>query len=245
MKTIAIIPARGGSKGLPGKNIKLLDGHPLIAYPISAARLSGACDEIIVTTDSEEIADVARRYGANVPFIRPRELAQDLSTTEETLQHALASYEELANEAFDICVFLTATDIFRNPAWIKQAVDALKNDPDLESAFSVQGTHKNYWIKNDDDEGYSRLQEWMASYSSRQVRKKIYREDTGLTCASRAHLWRNGRRIGDSISPIINDRTETGLDIHSEFDFFLCEQAIAWLKANDPDNAPQIIEPKR
>jgi len=242
MKTIAIIPARGGSKGLPGKNIKSLDGHPLIAYPISAARLSGVCDEVLVTTDSEEIAELAKRYGAKVPFIRPAELAQDLSTTEETLQHALVSYEALVNDTFDICVFLTATDIFRNPAWIKQAVDALKDNPDLESAFSAHATHKNYWM-NDDEDGFRRLQDWMASYSSRQVRKKIYREDTGLTCASRAHLWRGGRRIGDKVLPIINDRTETGLDIHNEFDFFLCEQAIAWLKAKDPANAPQILNP--
>ncbi|WP_305989536.1 cytidylyltransferase domain-containing protein [Roseibium sp. MMSF_3544] len=242
MKTIAIIPARGGSKGLPGKNIKSLDGHPLIAYPISAARLSGVCDEVLVTTDSEEIAELAKCYGAKVPFIRPAELAQDLSTTEETLQHALVSYEALVNDTFDICVFLTATDIFRNPAWIKQAVDALKDNPDLESAFSAHATHKNYWM-NDDEVGFRRLQDWMASYSSRQVRKKIYREDTGLTCASRAHLWRGGRRIGDKVLPIINDRTETGLDIHNEFDFFLCEQAIAWLKANDPTNAPQILNP--
>ncbi|MEO0978698.1 MAG: acylneuraminate cytidylyltransferase family protein [Pseudomonadota bacterium] len=244
MKTIAIIPARGGSKGLPGKNIRPLDGHPLIAYPISAARLSGVCDEIIVTTDSEGIADIAKSYGAAVPFIRPAELAQDLSTTEETLQHALESYEALTGETFDICVFLTATDIFRNPAWIREAVEALKTDPDLESAFAVHATHKNYWMKDDGD-GYTRLQEWMASYSSRQVRKKIYREDTGLTCASRAWLWREGRRIGDRVLPIINDRTETSLDIHAEFDFFLCEQAIAWLKAHDPANAPKIVDPGR
>jgi len=243
MSTIAIIPARGGSKGLPGKNIKQLAGHPLIAYPISAAKLSGVCDDIVVTTDSEEIAEAARAYGAKVPFLRPKELAQDLSTTEETLQHALTSYEELTGQTFKICVFLTATDIFRKPAWIGEAVEALKKDPDLESAFSVNATHKNYWME-DEDGGYRRVLDWMASYSSRQVRKKIYREDTGLTCASRASLWRAGRRIGDRVLPIVNDRTESSLDIHTEFDFFLCEQAIAWLKANDPSNAPQILDPE-
>lgn len=242
MRTIAIIPARGGSKGLPGKNIKLLEGHPLIAYPISAARLSGVCDEIVVTTDSEEIAATARKYGARVPFLRPTELAQDLSTTEETLQHALTSYEELTGQTFDICVFLTATDIFRDPAWIKVAVEALKNDPGLESAFSVNATHKNYWME-DENGAFRRVLSWMASYSSRQVRKKIYREDTGLTCASRASLWRAGRRIGNRVLPIVNDRTESSLDIHTEFDFFLCEQAIAWLKTNDPSHAPQIVQP--
>ncbi len=90
MKNIlAIIPARGGSKGLPGKNIKLIAGHPLIAYSIKAALESPSITRVIVSTDSDEIAKVAKAYGAEVPFIRPSELAGDLSTDLEVFTHAL------------------------------------------------------------------------------------------------------------------------------------------------------------
>ena len=82
MSVICIIPARGGSKGLPRKNILSLAGHPLIAYPIAAARASGVCDTIFVSTDDEEIAAVALQQGAEVPFLRVKKLAQDFSTTD-------------------------------------------------------------------------------------------------------------------------------------------------------------------
>ena len=78
---IAIIPARGGSKRIPGKNIKLFAGKPLIAYSINAAKASGLFDKIIISTDSEEVAEVAKSYGADVPFMRPQELSNDLVGT--------------------------------------------------------------------------------------------------------------------------------------------------------------------
>jgi len=84
---LAIIPARGGSKGLPGKNIKVLCGKPLIAWSIEAGLKSKYIDEVMVTTDSQEIADVAQKYGANVPFLRPKELATDTATTFDVIKH--------------------------------------------------------------------------------------------------------------------------------------------------------------
>ena len=139
-KVISITPARGGSKGLPRKNIMLLLGKPLIAYPIEAAYASGVVNVALVTTDDEEIAEAARRAGAKVPFLRPKELADDLATTEATLQHALLTYEKMSGEIFDICVFLTATDIFRKPEWIAQAVSILNERPEIESTFSAYAT---------------------------------------------------------------------------------------------------------
>jgi len=233
-KVISITPARGGSKGLPRKNIRLLLGKPLIAYPIEAAITSGVIDVVLVTTDDEEIADLARRAGAEVPFIRPRELADDLATTESTLQHALLTYEEMSKQAFDICVFLTATDVFREAEWITQAVSILRARPDIESAFSAHATSKNYWQKKEDG-SYERLLPWMRTYSSRQIRHVIYREDTGLACASRAWLWREGRRIGDRVEIIPNFNSATDIDIHTDFDLFLAEQALKYLREN-PQN---------
>lgn len=241
MKTICIIPARGGSKGLPHKNVRLLAGQPLISWPVKAALASEVIDRVFVSTDDPAIADCARAAGAEVPFLRPAQFAEDLTTTEATLQQALLEYEEYSNETFDIAVFLTATDVFRQPNWITEAVNALKSNPELESAFAVQQTTKNYWHKNQNAE-WERVLPWMREYSSRQIREKIYREDTGQACASRAQLWRDGRRIGDNVHLIPNNLPETSIDIHTEFDLFLAEKAIEYLSKNHPDRATIFTE---
>ena len=93
-KIYAIIPARGGSKGVPRKNIRLVGGHPLIAYSIVAARQCRRIDRVIVSTDSPEIADIARAYGAEAPFLRPPELAQDASGDIDFIRHALDWFQQ-------------------------------------------------------------------------------------------------------------------------------------------------------
>lgn len=240
MKTICIIPARGGSKGLVKKNIQLLAGKPLISWPIKAALMSGAVDTVFVTTDDEEIAVCAREAGAEVPFLRPGGLAQDDTTTEDTLRQALEAYEKYSGINYDTCLFLTCTDIFRQPKWIADAIGILESQPDVESVFSGCATHKNYWEQGDDGT-WGRVLPWMREYSNRQVRRKIYREDTGLVCASRADLWREGRRIGDRVEIIQNDLSETAIDIHTAFDLFLAEQAILYLKEHHPERVPVFL----
>src|SRR3989344_3100429 len=107
-KILCIIPARGGSKRLPGKNIKLLNGIPLIGYAIRAAKGSQYIDKIIVSTDDEEIARVSREQGADVPFMRPAELASDTATVVEALQHAVEQ-TEVDGEHFDLVVLIQPT----------------------------------------------------------------------------------------------------------------------------------------
>lgn len=222
---ICVICARGGSKGLIRKNVRRLEGEPLVARPIRQALESGAVGTVLVTTDDEEIAAIAREAGAVVPFVRPAELARDLSTTEDTLRHALVTYEAQLGRQFEIAVFLTPTDIFRDPQWIRWAVETLRARPELESVFSGHRTHKNFWEQQEDG-SWLRLRPWMAVYSSRQVRRSIVREDTGLACASRAWLWREGRRIGDRVEVIVNDDDFTAIDIHNEGDLALAEAAL-------------------
>jgi len=224
-KIICIIPARGGSKGLPRKNIKKIGGEILIERPIRHAKESGVIGTILVTTDDEEIAGIAKNAGATVPFIRPSNLAEDLTTTEDTLKHALLTYEEIVGKKFELAVFLTATDIFRNPEWIKEGIEKMKNNPDLESVFTGHATHKNFWEQQEDG-SWERVKDWMASYSSRQVRRHIIREDTGLMCVSRAWLWREGRRIGDNVDVIVNSDDFTSIDIHHEEDLKLANKAL-------------------
>tara|TARA_B110000259_G_C13965209_1_gene382360 strand:- start:111 stop:818 length:708 start_codon:yes stop_codon:yes gene_type:complete len=230
LKTVCIICARSGSKGIKNKNLKFVDGKPLIFYPIKAAQMSGVIDNIIVSTDSKKIASYAKKIGAEVPFLRPKKLSGDLTTTEATLKYSLLRYEEIKNQKFDICVFLTATDIFRKVSWITKSVKMLKLNKELESVFSGHKTHKNFWeLKNNK---WVRLKSWMRNYSSRQVRKHIVREDTGLACASRAYLWRNGRRIGDKVEIIQNNAPFTSIDIHESVDLKMANFAMKIWKKN-------------
>ena len=147
---ICIIPARGGSKGLPRKNVLTIGSESLIARPIRHAIESGVIGTVLVTTDDAEIAEIAKSAGAIVPFIRPPELAQDLTSTEDTLQHALFEYEKMTGKEFKVAVFLTATDIFRRVEWIVDVVNRLKSNPNLESVFVGLATHKNYWNQQSD-----------------------------------------------------------------------------------------------
>lgn len=221
MKIVTFIPARGGSKGLKKKNLKLLAGKPLIAWPIIHALKSKYIDEVVVTTDDKEIAKVAREFGAKIPFIRPDNISGDLTTTEDTLKHALIEYEKLY-EKVDLCVFLTCTDIFRKPEWIDEAIEIMINNQNLESVFSGNKTHKNFWQKNEIGK-WERLKDWMSSYSSRQVRRHVVREDTGLCCVSRSFLWKEGRRIGNNVEILENNDFLTAVDIHTIEDLKIAE----------------------
>jgi CMP-N,N'-diacetyllegionaminic acid synthase len=222
-KVIAIICARSGSKGLKNKNLRIFNGKPLIYYPIDAAIKSGVIDNIVVTTDSRKIAKVAEQYGAEVPFLRSKKLSGDYATTETTLKDALLRYEKLKDIKFDICVFLTATDVFRKIEWLKDCVKILKSTKKYDSVFSGHKTHKNFWIL--EKKKWVRVKPFMKVYSSRQIKKSIVREDTGIACASKAFLWRTGRRIGDRVKILINDDSFTSLDIHNIEDFKIAEYA--------------------
>lgn len=136
MKTLGIITARGGSKGIPGKNIKDLLGKPLIAYTIDAAKESGALDRIIVSTDDEKIAEVAKKYGAEVPFMRPPEIAQDNTPHLPVLQHAVKWLKD--NEGYwpDFSMILQPTAPLRQPFHIKEAVGLIERDG-ADSVLSV------------------------------------------------------------------------------------------------------------
>ena len=122
-EVVAIIPARSGSKSVAHKNIKLLSGHPLIAYSIAAAQLSKSIGRIIVSTDSEHYAGIAKKYGAEVPFIRPAKLSEDKSGDREFLEHAMEWMAE--NEGFqpEYWVHLRPTTPLREPRIIDEAID--------------------------------------------------------------------------------------------------------------------------
>jgi len=157
MKIISIIPARAGSKGIPGKNVKLLGGYPLIAYSIVASKLSSIIERTIVSTDSQEIADIGVSYNAEVPFLRPVEISQDHSTDLEFIQHAISWLEEDEEQISDLLVLLRPTTPLRCPEEMESAIIYLERYPNATSLRSAhilpESPHKMFQIS---EEGYFR-----------------------------------------------------------------------------------------
>lgn len=133
MEILAIIPARGGSKGLPGKNIRPLSGHPLIAYSILAAQKSKYITRTIVSTNDESIAAVAKQYGAELPFVRPSDIAQDLSTDFEVFTHALQWLKENENCIPNYIVQLRPTSPVRLNGMIDECMHKMLEHPEADS----------------------------------------------------------------------------------------------------------------
>jgi CMP-N,N'-diacetyllegionaminic acid synthase len=143
MQLLGIIPARGGSKGIPGKNIKLLGDKPLLAYTVLVAQKAGICSRIILTTDSEKIAEAGRQQGVEVPFLRPPELARDDTPMLPVLRHAVT---EMRARGFapDAIVILQPTAPFRRSEDLKGALAILDTDRSVDSVVSVELVPEHY-----------------------------------------------------------------------------------------------------
>lgn len=149
---LAIIPARGGSKGLPGKNIKLLNGKPLIAYTIEAALQSKLITRVIVSTDDEEIAKVAKNFGAEIPFMRPSILATDEARSIDVFKYTIEELERNQNTINDFIV-LQPTSPLRNAQHIDEAITLFK-DQNADSVISYcREEHPIFWHKFINDDG--------------------------------------------------------------------------------------------
>src|SRR3972149_608231 len=148
---LALIPARGGSKGIPRKNIRTFAGYPLVAWSIAAGLQAKSVSRVIVSTDDEEIAAVAREYGADVPFMRPRELAQDRTTDLPVFEHALKWLEDTEAYKPGIVVQLRPTSPIRPMDCVDGAVRILAEHPDADSVRGVvpaaQNPYKMWRVK--------------------------------------------------------------------------------------------------
>ena len=152
MKPLVVIPARGNSKGVPGKNIKLLGGKPMLGYSLDAARSQFQDDEILVSTDDPEIKAYVESQGVSVPFLRPAELATDHADTYDVLIHAL-DFTEKNNYQAEVLILLQPTSPFRTGKHISEALDIYKKSPDLDMVVSVIETRANpYYVLFEDDE---------------------------------------------------------------------------------------------
>jgi CMP-N,N'-diacetyllegionaminic acid synthase len=183
---LAVIPARGGSKGLPGKNIRSFAGLPLIAHSIRLARLCHEIDRCIVSTDSEQIAAVAREHGAEVPFLRPNELAEDTTPTWPVLQHALREVEAREDRRFETLLLLDPTSPGRIPEDITRALEMLKTVPRAVGVVAVSEPHFNPRWTCVEERGGLMVQSFpdVKSYIRRQDAPPTYRINAVL------YLWR-------------------------------------------------------
>lgn len=133
---LAVIPARGGSRRIPRKNIRLFHGRPMLSYSVEAAKASGVFDAVIVSTEDEEVAAVARDCGAEVPFMRPAELADDLSDTLAVTRHAVRWWEQHCGPVAEVCS-IYATAPFLEPSDLVAGLDLLQSRPDADFVYAV------------------------------------------------------------------------------------------------------------
>ena len=138
MKILAVIPARGGSKSVPRKNIAIVAGRPLLAYTVTEALKVGAITDLVVSTDDPEIAALGRSLGALVPFLRPTSLATDQAQSAPVLRHSLLEMEALRGDRYDAVMLLQPTSPLRQARHIEQAIEMLTNN-DVDSVVSVVG----------------------------------------------------------------------------------------------------------
>lgn len=173
MKILVIIPARGGSKGIPRKNIKPLNGKPLIYYTIDVAREIVADQDICVSTDDPEIIKCVEDYGLRVPFIRPAELATDMAGTYEVLLHALNFYEE-QGKSYDVVLLLQNTSPFRTANQVKGALQLYRSDIDMVVSVKECPANPYYCVFEENNEGYLHICKGDGNITRRQDAPKVY-----------------------------------------------------------------------
>lgn len=227
LNVVATVLARGGSKGLPRKNIRILDGKPLIAYSIEAAKNSTHVSSVFVITEDAEIAEIAKSYGATI-LPEPTEFATDLSLPNDVLKNVVLPWLSQNSVPVDILVYLQITDLFRTKGIIDKAIEHLATHPELDSVFAAYPDHKNYWRKADD--GYIKLAADISNIA-RQKKENLYREDTGIVCATRPKTIQTGSRVGKHPGIVYNDTSFSSIDIHTEDDLWLAEQVVKKYKS--------------
>ena len=217
MNTVAIIPARGGSKGIPRKNIKELCEKPLITYIIETALRVEELDRVIVSTEDKEIAEVAKKCGAEVPFMRPEELARDETPTLPVLQHAVKYLEEKENYKPDIVVLLYATSPLLKHERVSEGIKMLR-EGNFNSVLGVVEDRGHYWLETNN--GYERL--YPKALKNRQFIKPLLKENGAIYICKRDILIEKNEIIGGKIGFLVMKRDES-IDIDELLDFEFTE----------------------
>ena len=221
-KILAIITARGGSKSLPGKNIKILAGKPLIAWTIQAALKSGYLDRVIVSTDDKKIAAVAKKYHAEVPFLRPAKLAKDKTSTVPVLLHALHWLKLKEGYSPDAVVTLQPTSPLRRTEHIDEAL-RLFYKTGADSVVSVcRAEHSPYWMMKVKGDRASPFMKDTSEHKRRQDLPPVYRPNGAVYVTRYGVLTKQKRILGRDTRAMVMD-AESSVDIDTAMDFKLAE----------------------
>lgn len=234
-KILGVITARGGSKGIPGKNIKELGGKPLIVYTIEAAKKSSLITHLIVSTDDEATAEIARSAGAEVPFMRPAELAQDDTPHVPVMQHAIGFMEEQLGEPFDYAVILQPTSPFRLPEDIDVTLQTLI-DAGADSAVTLmEVSSSEHPIK------IKKIEEGRVLPYGAPEPEGIRKQDlppaykrSAAVYAMKRDLLMNGRLYGEHVVGHVVP-SERSIDIDYPLDWIKAEYMLEELKKKEHD----------
>ncbi len=222
IKVLSIIPARGGSKGVPRKNIRDVAGKPLIAWTIEASLASPSVTKTVVSTDDEEIAAVARQYGAEV-VMRPDEFATDTAPTEQAITHVLETLEA-QGETFDYELLLQPTCPTRNAEHIEEAIKLII-DGGYDSLVGVERITKyRYDLKED-----GQLGKCWTKRARRQERDPVYLEN-GTIYLTRAHLAKAGDLFGDTTGALVMDHYSS-VNVDDYLDLIIATETVKMLEA--------------
>ena len=229
-----VIPARGGSKSIPRKNIKLLNGNPLIKYSIDYSKSSTLVNRTVVSTDDNEIAQIAKDLGAEVPFMRPNHLGGDLVQDYPVIAHALKRMEEIYKERIDIIILLRPTSPLRPSGLIELGIDILTKNPDATSVRAVSISREHPYRQWNIQKGFltsfsNELADDIEPYNlPRQQLPKVFFQTGDIEIIRRETLM-NGSISGNLILPILIDADKV-YDIDSQKDFELAESNLENIK---------------
>lgn len=228
---IALIPARSGSKRVTGKNVRMLGGHPMLAYTIAAARESGVFESVIVSTDTEDIANIARQYGAEVPFLRPAEFAGDTSPDIEWLEHTIAELGR-RGRAWDCFSLLRPTSPFRTADTIRRAWTLFAAHEGVDSLRAVEKCAQHpgkMWIVRG-QRMFPLLpfgpeaQPWHST--PYQALPPVYVQNASLEIAWTRVVFERRTIAGEVVVPFVTEGHE-GFDINDPYDWMVAERLIA------------------
>jgi len=220
--TLFIITARGGSKGVPGKNIRLLGNKPLIGYTVDVAKELTSDEHICVSTDSTEIRDVVERYGLAVPFLRPEVLARDNSGSYEVLLHAVEFYKAKGIH-YNTLVLLQPTSPFRSARQVKEAIDVYYAAGDIDMVVSVTEVHDNPYFNlfEQNEEGYLRRSK-PGNYTRRQDCPPVYAYNGAIYVINIASLLKKNLGQFEKIRKYVMDKVSS-VDIDTPLDWLWAE----------------------
>ena len=241
MTILCVIPVRGGSKGVPGKNARLVAGKPLVAWSIEQALAAGL--DVLVSTDDADLAEIARRAGADVPFLRPAELAQDTTPTEPVILHAIA-HRVAGGLRPEAVMLLQATSPVRLPGTIARAVREFR-ETGVDSLVGVVPQTPFFWHPAADGQGGATAEYDPGARPRRQelAAGDYFYKETGSLYLTRTEIYeRDNNRIGGRVGLFVMDEAE-GVDIDTLVDLRIAEQVLGDLQSEPLDRAAGAGDP--